>query len=120
MNPHVACGAVLLARVGYIVRSRQHRNAIVAGSERSGASVAFQADREDYRTLQQSRIGRSMRRVTRLAAIHANRGVLESKRTALIHVAFQTGLFVTQSLRNHSWPLPHSPGWRVGSMRVVA
>lgn len=74
-----------------------YRNAIGLPTKVSGAIVAFQADRENDRSLKQPRVGRSMRGMTRLATVHSNGRVLIEKRSAFIRMALQARLLVLQS-----------------------
>ncbi len=94
MNTDVAGCTVTIARIRHIVRSRLRRHAIALPSEAARAVMTFQANREHNGPLQQPGVCRTMRRVTGFAAIHAHGGVLEKKRSALIGVAFQAGLFI--------------------------
>src|SRR5690349_18943890 len=97
-------GAVLIARIGQIVSGRGARNAVGAPAEIAESVMAFQAQREDYRPLQQSRVGGAVRAVAGFAAIHTHRGMLEHERPALVDVALEARLFIALSLIDHAWP----------------
>lgn len=76
------------AGVGHIVRRRRLGiNAVTLPAEVAQPVVTLQTQCEHNRAPQQPRIHRSMRRVTRLAAIDANSRVLEQKGTALVGMA---------------------------------
>jgi hypothetical protein len=51
MNLHVAQSAILVARVGQVVRRRLRGDAVSLAAEISGPVMAFQAEREDGRAL---------------------------------------------------------------------
>src|SRR5579864_5013201 len=78
------------------MRRRLREHACVLTPKRACAVVAFEADRKDYRPLQKLRVCRSMRYVTTGAALHADTGMFEHERPALIHVAPQTGLLIVK------------------------
>ena len=61
-----------------------------------------------------------MRNVARLTALNAHRRVLIEEWTALVDVALETGLFISDSLIDHPWSARHIPGGRKRPMRVVA
>jgi len=46
--------------------------------------MTLQAQRERYGPLEQTSVGRAMRAVARLAAVHAHCGMFINKRTALV------------------------------------
>ena len=82
--------------------------------------MALQAQRERYGPFQQTSIGRTVRAVTRLAAVYAHGGMLIDEWTALIDMAFQARLFVSSGLIHHARPGRHIPGRRERSVRIVA
>jgi hypothetical protein len=57
-------------------------------------AVTFQTELAHLMTLEQSRISRTVRRVTRRAAFDFERRVFKDKRTLFIRVAFKTGAVV--------------------------
>src|SRR5579859_7035546 len=61
-----------------------------------------------------------MREVAGLAAFDAHRRVLVNERTALIGVAFEARLFISERLLYHAWAIRHAPRRGEGSMRIVA
>jgi hypothetical protein len=73
----MARSAVLVSRISHIMRRRLDTNAVALAAEITGAIVAFEADRKDYRSPQHARIHRSMWRMTRFTSIHPDRRVLE-------------------------------------------
>ncbi len=119
MEAHVANRAVLVLRVGHIVKRGRQRNAR-SRSSRASSVVAFQAQSEDHGALEQSRVGRTVWLMARLAALHAHRGVLEHERTTQVFVAAETGLFIHARLRHHPRTVAHLPGRRESPVRVVA
>ena len=106
----MAGGAVLISWIGQIVRRRRILRAVQTPSEIRKSVVAFQAQRERYGSLQQTRVSRTMRAVAGLAAIHAHGGMLVDEWTALINVALQARLFVASGLIDHTRPGCHIPG----------
>lgn len=58
--------------------------------------------------------------MTRFAAVHAHRLMLIHERPALFRVALQAGLFVRQSLFDHSRTRRHAPRRSEGAVRVMA
>lgn len=89
-------------------------------SEAIRAVVTLETHREHDGASQQARIRRTVRRVTRLAAVYPYRGVLEDERTALFGVAFEAGLFIRECLRDHPWSRRHSPRRSKRTVRIVA
>lgn len=118
----MAIGAVLIARIGHIVRAGEHGNSVAGAAESSGARsvVAFQAHGEYDGPPKQPRIGRAVRRVTGLAAFHAHGRMLEREWSAFIGMALQTSLFIHQLLTDHRGPRRHAPRRRGRAMRIMA
>ncbi len=94
MNSDMAGCAIAIARIRHVVGSRLRRHAIALTPEAARAVVTFQAHREHDGPLQQPGVCRTVRRVTGFATIHADGGMLKKKRSALVRVAFEAGLFV--------------------------
>jgi hypothetical protein len=116
----MAVGAVLIARVQHVVGWRKGWDSCSASSEVTRAIVTLEAHREHNRPSQQSRVWRAVRIVAHLAALDTYRWVLECKRAALICVTFETGFLVGKHLADECRARRHSPGWREGSMWIVA
>ena len=55
-----------------------------------------------------------------LATIHADGRMFKDKGAALLRVAFEAWLFIRESLIHHAWAGGHPPGWREGSVRIMA
>src|SRR5690348_4963763 len=96
VNGHVTRRTALIARVDHAV-------GIVFGirdppvepdAEVAGTGVTLQAERGRGWTREQLRVGGTMRLVAGDAAIHLPRLVFVEERTALVHVALETGLLV--------------------------
>lgn len=60
-----------------------------------------------------------MRYVARVAAFHAHTGMFENKRSALVHVALQTGLFVIVRCTQQAGRAAITPRSGEVSMRIV-
>lgn len=116
----MAGGAVLIARIGHIVRTGLRRDARVTSAERARPVMALQAKCEGDGTPQQTGIRRAMRTVAHFAAIHARGGMFKEKRPALVGVAAQAGLLIRLCLIDHAGPGGHTPGWGGCAVRVVA
>lgn len=110
---------VLIPGIGHRVRGRRSRFALARRSERRHAVVTLQAKGEDYRTLQQSRVGRSVGNVACLTAIDARGQVFERERSALARVALEAGFFVDQALIDELGTRSHAPRRGKSSMRIV-
>ena len=52
--------------------------------------------------------------------IYADGCMFKDKGAALFGVALKTWLFVRESLIDHAWAGGHPPGWREGSVRIMA
>ena len=111
--------AVLISRVGHIVRAGLRPNPAALYAEVARAVMALQADRHYGWPPQHLLVHRAMRIVARLAAFHPHRGMLKGERAALIGVALQTGFFIGKSLVDHAWPDAGAPCRRRGSVRIM-
>jgi len=87
----MADGTVLIARLREIVTRRclRSQSRAIAG-QFMRIRVAFDAQEPNQIPRQQFRVGRTVRRVTRLAAFDFDRRVLEDERPLLVGMAFQT------------------------------
>ena len=72
----VADGAFLELGIEHIVPGRLDGDTIVARPEAGRTVVAFQANREDYRPVQEFGVHGAVRAMAEIAALHAHRGVL--------------------------------------------
>jgi hypothetical protein len=90
----VTGGAVLIAGLEQVMGRREPRLAAVAWPETAGAVVALEAEREHYRTPQETHVGRSVWKVAGLAAFENDGRMLVHKRPALVYMALEAGLFV--------------------------
>jgi hypothetical protein len=70
MDPYVACDAVLIPRVGHVVRRALNPDSISLPSEVSRSVVTFQAEREHRGAAQQTRIRRPVRIVADFAPLN--------------------------------------------------
>ena len=86
--------AILVARIGEIMRGGLRGNSVVGSPERSRAIVAFQANRHDGWTAQQFFVHRAMGIVAGLAAFDSDRRMFENEWPALIGMAFEARLLV--------------------------
>lgn len=111
---------VLVARIGEIMRGGLRYDSCVGSAKRAGAIVAFQANRHDGGTAQQFLVHRAMRIVAGFASLDADGGMFENKRPALIGMAFEARLLIGQCVIDHARPDSRPPGWRRGSVRIVA
>jgi hypothetical protein len=95
-------------------------NPVTLAAEFARPGVTFKAESENRRPLEQPRVGRPMRRVTRRAAVDAHGRMFKGKRTSLVDVALEARSFVAQSRFQHSWTLPCRPSRSGRAMRIVA
>jgi hypothetical protein len=118
----MADGAVLIAGVRHVVNRAGGENAAVEPPEPSGGYtvVTLEAQGENDRAAQQARIHRAMRIMAGLAAVHADRFMLEDERTAFFGVALEARFFVGQSLVDHARARSEPPGGRKRAVRIVA
>ena len=112
--------AVLVSRIGHVMRGGEVNYAVIADAKRTRAVVAFKTNGKDRRTLQHSRISGTVRHVAGLASIDPHRSVFVDKRPALVGVAFEAGLFIAFLLIDHMRSYAHSPGCGEGPMGIVA
>ncbi len=115
----MACGAVLIARIGQVMRSSQGENAVRLAPKIARAIVAFQAYREHHGPLQHARVRRAVRHMAAPAAVYPDRRVLEYEGAALIGVTIQTRLFVSFGLHRHPGLSRHAPAGSKGAMRIM-
>jgi hypothetical protein len=88
VHTHVAGSAIVITRVGQVVTGRNGQHAGIMAPKIAGSVMTFQAHGEHNRPAEQARVGGPMRKVTSLAAVHANRLVFKEERPALFGVAF--------------------------------
>lgn len=119
MNTDMAIRAVPISRVGHVMPRGRDRISCLLESKRQCAVVAFQAEREGDRTLQQPRIGGAVRIVAGFTALYAHWRMLERKWAALFRVAFQARLLVAERLLHHVGARRHSPRGSEGAVRIM-
>ena len=112
--------AILVARIGEIMRGGLRWDSVVGSAERSRAIVAFQANRHYRRTAQQFFVHRAVWIVAGFAAFDPDRRMFKNKRPALIGMAFEAWFLIGQSVIDHARPDPRPPSWRRGSVRIMA
>src|SRR5215467_16332648 len=119
VNPYMASRAVLETRIRHVVEAVDPGFSGALTAEIPRPVMTFQAHGEDDRAPQEPRIRRSVRHVTRLAAIHSYGRVFVYERTPLLRVTFETRLLVRERLRHHARTRSHVPGRMECSMRIV-
>ena len=103
MNLLVAHGAVLKHRRSQIVKRGGH-HAHHFYRRVGKVRVAFQADEAHVGARQHSRIRRTMRLVTGLAALKAHRRMLERKWTPFVAMALDASRLIGGEALQHGWP----------------
>lgn len=98
MHAHVAIRAVLVARVGHVVRGRQHKISGPRASKVAGAVMAFEAERENNWTAEEAGICRAVRIVAHFATFYADGRMFKGERAAFIGVAFEARFLVSERL----------------------
>ena len=88
MDANVAGGAVLISRVGNVMRCGLRRNTGLGNAEGSRAVVAFQADRHDGWPPKQFFVHGAVRIVARLTALDLCGSVFKCEWSALVGMAF--------------------------------
>jgi len=120
MDARVANCAVLVARIGHIVRRRLCCHAVRVSPKLASSVVTLQAHREGYRSLQKPRVCRTVRNVAGLAPFYTDCRMLVEKWSALIDVALKARFLVADGLIHHARPSGHVPCGRERPVRVVA
>ena len=115
----MAGGALLEFRVQQVMRGRLQVDARIACAE-TAAVVALQAERRRHGAPQQSGVHGPVRGMACLAAFHGHRSMFVDEGPPLVHVAFQTGLFVQQPRLHHARPVRHAGLRRKSAVRIVA
>ena len=121
MNLDVALRAVLEKRIGHVMgRWRLDLDAVRLTPQVAGAIVAFQAQRKYHRPRQHPGVGGAVRNVAGETAIHADRGMLENKRPALVGMTVDARFFVGLGMLHMARPRRVSPGGLKRSVWIVA
>src|ERR1700742_4694847 len=102
------------------MRRRRLKHARVLAPESPGAIVAFEAESEYDRPGEQFGVCRTVRHVARFAPFHSNARMFKYERSALVRMAFQTGLFVVECGPERCRTAAHARRGRRRSMRIVA
>jgi hypothetical protein len=120
MDAHVAVRAVLISWIGHIVSPRKHRNSTASAPESTGSVVAFETHRKYHRAPQKACISRAVREMAHLTAFDAHRGMFEREGSALVEMALQTRLFVSERLVDQPGARRHPPSRRESAVRIMA
>lgn len=111
--------AVLIAGIGHVMGLRKTRYACTRPAECSCPVVALQAHGEHNRALQQPRVRRAVWNMTHFAPLYAHWRMLKCERPSLIGVAFETSLFVRQTLFHQRGSSSHAPSGLKRSVWIV-
>ncbi len=90
----MADGAVLILGLGQGMTGWRQLDAVTLPAEIASTVVAFQAERENLRPLEQAGVHTAMRDMAGTAAIHTDGGMLKDEGAPFVDVALHARFFV--------------------------